>query len=84
MISATTSEAPMRELCSRAGDGIEVTLLWRPAADELCVAVVDTRLNHSFHIPVAPAEAMRAFRHPYPHAAGLGLLNREPALAGAR
>ena len=74
----------MRELCSRAGDGIEVALLWRPAADELCVAVVDTRLNQAFHIQVEPADAMRAYQHPYPHAAGLGLLDREPALAGAR
>ncbi len=73
----------MRELCSRTGDGIEVALLWRQAAGELCVAVVDTKLNHAFHIPVEPAEAMRAFQHPYPHAAGLGLLDQAPALAGA-
>lgn len=50
----------MRELCSRAGDGIEVALLWRPAADELCVAVVDTKLNQAFHIPVDAADAMWA------------------------
>jgi hypothetical protein len=73
------SRAPV-ELCSRSGDGIEVTLLWTPGDDRLTVAVVDTRLHSSFVLEPEPGEALEVFHHPYPRAAALGILDRaEPA-----
>jgi hypothetical protein len=64
-----------RELCSRAADGLQVTLLWDPAANRVRVAIVDDRLDSTLDLPVAAADAMRAFRHPYAYAAEHGLVD---------
>jgi hypothetical protein len=69
MFAPPTPDTAPHELCSRAGDGIEVALLWTPGADHVQVSVVDTKTNHAFGIRVRAADAMRAFHHPYPYAA---------------
>lgn len=75
MISTLTPHTAPRELCSRSSDGIEVSLLWSPDANDLRVAVVDVRLNKSFDFLVDAQHAMRVFHHPYPYAAECGLLD---------
>jgi hypothetical protein len=86
MNSTLTSDTPLRELCSRSNDGIEVALLWTPGTEQLRVAVVDLRTNQSFDLPVDPGHAMQVFHHPYPYAAERGLLDPDAtaqwALAG--
>ena len=47
----TPIETP-RELDSRESDGLEVTLVWYPARDEIAVKVLDTRTGERFHFPV--------------------------------
>jgi hypothetical protein len=66
--TATATEAPL-ELDHRAGDGLEVWLLWRSATDRLFVLVHDARLDEFFEVDVDHAEALDAFRHPYAYAA---------------
>lgn len=61
-----------RELASRDGDGLEISLLWSKAADRVKVTVSDSRLDESFELDVAGAEALAAFHHPFAYAAGRG------------
>ncbi len=68
----TPATAP-REICHRSNDGIEVTLWWLPGADRLQVAVVDTKLNQCFQLPVDAVRAMRVFNHPYLYAEAAGI-----------
>ena len=58
-----------RELASREGHGIQVTLLWHPNENALTVSVEDTRVGHGFQLAVAPDRALDAFYHPYAYAA---------------
>jgi len=60
---------PARELAHRAGDGLEVTLLWQPGTDALWVAVLDTRAGDAFAVPVGDAPPLEVFRHPFAYAA---------------
>ena len=64
---ATT--APHRELDARAGDGLDIRLLWDPTEDALTVTVADARTDEFFVIPVAPGDALMAFHHPFACAA---------------
>lgn len=63
----TDNEGKMRlkELDHRAGDGIEVSLLWSPESNELAVLVVDTPGGEEFALEISAEEALDAFRHPY-------------------
>ena len=61
-----------REIAFRANDGIEVALLWAPGDDDVLVAVVDTKANAAFELPVEKHRAMHAFTHPFAYAASLG------------
>jgi hypothetical protein len=67
MMSPPTDRT-IRELDSRTSDGINVRLLWNSDADRVVVEVHDTRNDESFELPVAPADAMLAFHHPYAYA----------------
>ncbi len=69
-----------REIAFRAGDGIEVTLLWAPADDRVVVAVVDTKMNDAFEVPVERHRALHAFTHPFAYAASV---RRPPAASAA-
>ena len=62
-----------QELASRDGDGLEISLLWSKAADRVKVTVADSRLDESFELDIAGAEALAAFHHPFAYAAGRGL-----------
>jgi hypothetical protein len=68
----TTSTDSLRELDHRLNDGIEVRLLWNPVTNGVGIHVVDSRTGETFAFPVAAADALRAFRHPYVYAAPTG------------
>lgn len=80
MVQAATTELFPRELAFRAGDGVEVSLFWRPRTNRLTVCVVDTRGDDLFEVEVASHAALDAFEHPYAYAAAGGVGFR----AGAR
>jgi hypothetical protein len=66
----TTAEpASWVELGKRAADGLEVLLLWNRSSNRVKVAVNDARLCHHLDFEVAPADALRAFHHPFAQAA---------------
>jgi hypothetical protein len=69
---------PARELAHRAGDGLEVSLLWQPGSDALWVAVVDTREGDAFAVPVGDAPPLEVFRHPFAYAALRGTDDGRP------
>jgi hypothetical protein len=58
----------MRELAHRSNDGLDVTLFWHPATDELTICVCDTRRGAYFEFEAEAAHALDAFYHPYAHA----------------
>jgi hypothetical protein len=64
----TTREQGIRELDRRVNDGIDVRLLWNSLADQVVLAVHDTRSDDSFELQVAAADALLAFHHPYAYA----------------
>jgi hypothetical protein len=53
------------ELDSRAGDGLEVSLMWSRAADRVKVAVRDLRAGRDFDVHVDSRKALEAFHHPF-------------------
>jgi hypothetical protein len=55
-----------RELDHRAGDGIEVRLLWHEHDDSLQVAVADAKTGDAFVIDIRRRDRARhVFEHPY-------------------
>jgi hypothetical protein len=56
-----------RELAQRSNGGLNVTLLWHPAADELLVCVHDERREVYFEIHAEPDFALDVYYHPYAH-----------------
>jgi hypothetical protein len=67
--AAPVTEDDWRELASRAGDGLQISLVWSRSADRVKVTVLDERLRESFDIHVEGADALTAFRHPFAYAA---------------
>ena len=60
----------MRELDSRASDGIHVRLLWNEHDGRLAVAVADEKTGDAFAVDVRDGDrAMDVFHHPYAYAA---------------
>ena len=45
-------ERQLRELATRKGDGIEVSLHWRPEDDAIVLAVEDWKTGESFELEV--------------------------------
>lgn len=67
LVVGQESRTAIRELDHRAGDGIEVRLLWNAETNDVLVSVADTRgLSFAFQVP--PADALDAFHHPYCYA----------------
>lgn len=64
--------APTRELAQRLSGTVEVLLLWHPEIERVEVSVNDPATGASFHVEVAPSNAIDAFYHPYAYAAGRG------------
>ena len=54
-----------RELAHRSNDGLEVTLLWHPARDELTVCGSDHRTGVRFEIRPEHHLALEVYYHPY-------------------
>lgn len=67
---STTSEATIRELDHRTGDGIEVALLWDSETGQVFVTVSDEQLQDAFAFEVPGADALDAFYHPYVYLQG--------------
>ena len=64
----------LRELASRRGDGVEVTLHWRPEDDAIVLAVEDWRTGEAFELEVEHDRALDAFHHPFAYARGAQVL----------
>ena len=56
---------PPHELARRAGDGLDVALLWRRSAGTVTVSVADHRTGDSFELLVPGDQALDAFNHPF-------------------
>lgn len=65
----TTSFTDRRELAHRTSDRIEVTLFWSKAANQVTIAVLDTRSGDAVEFEVDGSAALDAFNHPYAYAA---------------
>jgi hypothetical protein len=75
---------PLRELAHRRNDGIDVTMLWDSASDQVTVSVNDAKSGEAFEILVAPGErALDVFHHPFAYAAYRQATKRPPLLAEA-
>jgi hypothetical protein len=72
-MTSTLKTTEARELDARAGDGIDVRLLWYPATNTVTVSVLDATRDRSFELAVEPAEAVDAFNHPFAYAAFRGV-----------
>jgi hypothetical protein len=59
------SDPGPRELAHRSNDGLEVTLLWHPARDELTVCGSDHRTGARFKIQAERHLALEVYYHPY-------------------
>jgi hypothetical protein len=58
----------IRELDHRSNNGIDVTLLWDSATNQVSIAIADGRADESFAFDVTPTDAVDAFHHPYAYA----------------
>jgi hypothetical protein len=54
-----------RELAHRCNDGLDVTLFWHPASDEVTLRGYDRRSGVRFEIHPERHSALDAFYHPY-------------------
>jgi hypothetical protein len=68
MATVTPIDRTPRELAYRNCDGLEVSLLWRPADDTPLVSVRDHRTHTAVQFSVAPGSALDAFNHPFAYA----------------
>jgi hypothetical protein len=62
---AMSNLGPARELAQRSNNGVDVTLLWHPEADDLTVCVCDDRNGAYFEIHPEPYMALEIYYHPY-------------------
>jgi hypothetical protein len=76
-VTEMSAEAPtsvLRELDSRAGDGVHISLLWNERTATVSVSVSDPRSGEEFELVVGPDEsALDVFNHPYAYAAARGV-----------
>ncbi len=66
--TTTQTTGSFEELDYRESDGIEVSLLWSRATNDLSVLVVDTKTDELLELRIRPHEAMDAFHHPFAYA----------------
>ncbi len=62
------------DLAIRNCDGLEVMLLWSKSAERVRVTVQDHRLGGFLDLDVPAGDALSAFYHPFPYAAGHDLV----------
>jgi hypothetical protein len=71
MSASTTTRESWVELADRAGDGLDVRLLWNRADGRVKVTVTRVATGRRAELRVAPEDALTAFHHPFAY--------REPA-----
>lgn len=76
--------APARELARRQSGTDEITLSWHSEDDRVEVSVRDISTGATFHIEVAPGNALDAFTHPYAYAASRETVEQLSVEVGAR
>ncbi len=64
-LATLTATGDWRELASREGDGLSVSLVWSKAADQVKVILADSKFDETFEFTVASAHALTAFQHPF-------------------
>jgi hypothetical protein len=74
-------KASLTELDRRDAGVKQVRLLWDRWTGEITVVVTDRDRGQTLEVPVAPNDALRAFKHPYAYAAALGITCDLGALA---
>jgi hypothetical protein len=81
-----TATSDWKELASRAGDGLEVSLFWSKSADRVRVSVSDARFEECFDLDIAKKDALAAFHHPFAYAAvrRRRASRRRPSSSGSR
>lgn len=82
-MNGTTRQLPRQELAHRNSGGIEVTLLWSAADNELTVQVIDHFADEGFEVAVDHDRANHAYRHPWAYAAEKGRANQTAPLPAA-
>lgn len=76
---STTTTHQVKELAHRAGDGIEVSLLWHDTGGGLTVICTDERTGHWFALEADCENALDVFHHPFAYAAHRGVEYSVPA-----
>ena len=71
------AESDRRELARRSSAGVDVTLYWHPALDELIVRVCDERHGADFEIRPQRHLALDVYYHPYAYADLADVYERE-------
>jgi hypothetical protein len=61
------------ELDHRASGAFEVFLFWHRDLEAVSLTIRDNRSGRRLELPVAHDRALQAFRHPFAHAASLGV-----------
>ncbi len=64
-----TTTTNLKELATRENDGVEVSLYWNPAGNDVFVLVCDEKTGDHFEIEVGNRSALDVFNHPYAYAA---------------
>jgi hypothetical protein len=57
------------ELAQRLSGPDEVLLLWHPENDQVELSIHDVATGATYHLEVAPGNAIDAFHHPYAYMA---------------
>jgi hypothetical protein len=60
-----------RELATRENDGVEVSLYWNPAGNDVYVLVSDEKTGDRFEIEVGGRSPLDVFNHPFAYAPAL-------------
>jgi len=60
-----TAEIALRELDHRTDDGIDVTLFWKPLANQVFIEVADRRSGEWCELEVEARDALGAFHQPF-------------------
>ena len=68
MTASIPTHTSPRELAHRSGDGLDVSLLWRPSDNTPYLSVLDHRTHTAMHFSVARDAALDAFNHPFAYA----------------
>jgi hypothetical protein len=74
-------ESERRELARRSSAGVDVTLYWHPALDELIVRICDERHGAYFRSALSATWPLDVYYHPYAYADLEDVVEKENSLA---